>query len=808
MGMLDPGARENVFVSYTEADAAWATWVAEVLEAEGQPVKIQAWDSLPGTNFVAWINEQMTAAKMTVAIYSRAYFASHWCTQEWTGALAGNTLAPLRVEDCIVPPVVATIAYHDLHDIDAVTARARILEAVGLARPQRRSSGFPGGSVPQVGMAFPGRLAFGGPDSGGMVFPGPSGAVRVADANPRLLGVHRPIHLPGAPTDDLPAYIERDVDGGNDGVRARLRAAARHGGFVLLVGGSSVGKTRNAYEAVRAELPDWWMIHPADAAELAALAGSTRGRLVVWLDEIDTYLDSNQVTGGTIRTLLEAPDPVVLIGTLRSDRHANYACLPTADEETETQRRRRKVIDLANVVRLDARFSDAETARTHAAAAGDLRLAACLRLDGGFSVPQHLAAAPALVDRWADAEQAAPYAWAVITAALDATRVGAHHPLPSTLLRDAAEGYCDPRRQAQAPTGWFTDALAYATAELHGATAVLNPVGAGMGVSLGHVPADYLQQQATMTRRMARTPASLWTALRDHLTDPDDISRVAAIAYRRLLYAIAVPLLRASASHGDGDAAFALAQLLLKADCREELRDRADHGDDSARLTLLHQMMKEQDRDGLRARAVAGDPWATQALIDLDRSSSAGAPPVADLMGGESALQTQAEGGDRFASRRLVALYTWQRDRTKLRALADTGNREAEIQLVKLLVQDTNLGELRARADRGIYHAAYHLSWLLVKHGELQELRSRADRGDEHAGRTLARQLIAPEHHDELRARADCGDVNAQITLACIHARDATAPTCTTSPTNTTTPLICSPTSSLGTTTSTNSRNG
>ncbi|WP_261558209.1 toll/interleukin-1 receptor domain-containing protein [Frankia tisae] len=772
MGAPASGAGVDAFVSYTGADEAWAVWVAGVLEAEGQTVVVRAWDSPAGTNFVTWTNRQMTIAKQTVAICSQAYFASHWCTQEWAGALAGNTLTPLRVERCAIPPVLDTIAHCDLYGIDETTARRRLMEAVGLARPQRRSGGFPGRPTPPVGAVFPGRLPPDGPRDVGMASPAPSGAVRVTDANPYLLGIHRPIRQAGTPTDVLPAYVERDADRGEDGVRGRLRAAARQGGFVLLVGASSVGKTRSAYEAVRVELPGWWLHHPADAAELAALAGSAQGRLVVWLDEVETYLDGDQVTGGTIRALLGAAEPIVLIGTIRADRHASHTLPPTTGEETQAQRRRCEVLRLADTIRLDTWFSDTETARAHTAAAGDPRLAACLRLDGRFSVPQHLAAAPALDDRWADAEQAAPYAWAVITAALDATRLGAHHPLAEALLRDAAEGYCDARRQAQAPTGWFTDALSYATAELHGATGVLNPVGAGMGVLVGHTPADYLQQQAAATRRMARIPASLWTALCDHLVDPDDISRVGAVAYRRLLYGVAVPLLRAGADAGDGDAAFALAQLLRGAGCWEELRDRADHGDDGARIVLLDQMMKEQDRVGLQARAAAGDSWAAQALIDLDgAASSAGGPPVGELLGGEGALRAQAAAGDRFATRRLVALYAWQRNRGELRVLADAGHREAEVQLVKLLVQDKNLVELRARADRGIHHAAYHLSWLLVEFGELQELRTRADRGEEHAGRTLARQLIAPEHHKELRTRADRGDVNAQIIRACISVR-------------------------------------
>ena len=50
------------------------------------------------------------------------------------------------------------------------------------------------------------------------------------------------------------------------------RPRRERGGFVLLVGGSSVGKTRCAVEAVKALLPDWWLVHPAGPAEVAALA--------------------------------------------------------------------------------------------------------------------------------------------------------------------------------------------------------------------------------------------------------------------------------------------------------------------------------------------------------------------------------------------------------------------------------------------------------------------------------------------------------------------------------------------------------
>ena len=77
-----------------------------------------------------------------------------------------------------------------------------------------------------------------------------------------------------------------------------MAAAAERGGFVLLTGGSSVGKTRCAAEAVKELLPDWWLVHPADPGEVAALAAAPPARTVVWLDELQRYLDGEHGMAG------------------------------------------------------------------------------------------------------------------------------------------------------------------------------------------------------------------------------------------------------------------------------------------------------------------------------------------------------------------------------------------------------------------------------------------------------------------------------------------------------------------------------
>jgi hypothetical protein len=166
------------------------------------------------------------------------------------------------------------------------------------------------------------------------------------------------------------------------------------------------------------------------------------------------------------------------------ERYTNYTATPQP-AGTDPHAREREVLDLATVIRIDPEFSPAEQDRARTAAACDRRLADALET-AGWGLTQTLAAAPQLVARWQDARTANPYAWAVLTAALDVARLGARGLLSADLLRAGAPGYCTSRQQAEAPANWFEQALAYATETQRGAAAALNPVGAGMGQLAGY----------------------------------------------------------------------------------------------------------------------------------------------------------------------------------------------------------------------------------------------------------------------------------------------------------------------------------
>ncbi|TVZ03535.1 sel1 repeat family protein [Trebonia kvetii] len=386
-------------------------------------------------------------------------------------------------------------------------------------------------------------------------------AVLVRDSDPRRLGVHAAISVPEIPEEVPPEYVPRDVDAAEQGLRAKLAAAAQRGGFILLVGGSSVGKTRCAVEAVKTVLPDWSLLHPAGADEIAALAQAPPPQTVLWLDELQRYLDGpSGLTGGVVRALLNSPHAVVIIGTLWPDRYAAHTVMPYAGT-ADLHAREREVLDLAAVIRIDAAFSPAEQERAHAAGTRDRRLEIALK-SAGYGLTQTLAAAPQLVARWEDAPAASPYGWAVLTAALDAARLGTRVSLSSEFLRAAAPGYCTSRQQAEAPENWFEQALAYATGKLHGAVAALSPTGTGMGQVTGYAAADYLIQHASQHRRGTRVPDGTWNAFLSHIRDPADAARLADSAGETALHRYAIPLYRRAADAGISSAMYSLGFLL------------------------------------------------------------------------------------------------------------------------------------------------------------------------------------------------------------------------------------------------------
>lgn len=80
----------DFFISYTQADRAWAVWIAWVLEEAGFRVLIQAWDFVPGSNWIQSMQAGARDASRTIAVLSEAYLASTSASAEWQAAWAGR----------------------------------------------------------------------------------------------------------------------------------------------------------------------------------------------------------------------------------------------------------------------------------------------------------------------------------------------------------------------------------------------------------------------------------------------------------------------------------------------------------------------------------------------------------------------------------------------------------------------------------------------------------------------------------------------------------------------------------------------
>ncbi|MEV7547993.1 hypothetical protein AB0N89_00030 [Amycolatopsis sp. NPDC089917] len=561
--------------------------------------------------------------------------------------------------------------------------------------------------------------------------------IPLCEADPVRLGVHRPIRF-GDDT-SMPDYVPRDVD---PEVRSLVERAAEAGGFVLLVGGSSVGKTRSLFEALRAVVPDWSLTHPSGEQRLTGLE-----RVVVWLDELQQYLNGRDgLTASDVRDLLGRE--VIIVATLWPHYYDTYT-RTTETVEDDRYAFERELLKLATVVRLGADFTAAETERARTAAAHDARLRHALEAKD-FGVVQVLAAAPQIVHRW---ENADGYARAVLTAAMDCTVLGTQQPVPAEVLRAAAPGYCTLAERAGAPPEWFEKALAYATQPLLGSTAPLIPVAEEMGTIDGYRVADYLLQHAASGRRTVVPPEALWAACVAHLVSETDVARIGRAALARQRYGLALPLLDRAAEAGLPVALHDLAEVHRKMGNAEDARQIADRLEVSAEPDAdLHRfMLAGWNFEEIFDLAEQGNEYAVSHLIEY------GNPELAIAL-----LLEFDDTDDDWACAKLAERYEEIDELDKaidlLKALVARGHDDSVLDLAEYLKRQGRFNELHELTEEGYFDAAICLAQVLVERGgeewALDVLRDFADQGSRELDWVLS---------DLLRKR---GEINELVELA------------------------------------------
>ncbi|MGN9796212.1 SEL1-like repeat protein [Streptomyces sp. OZ13] len=542
------------------------------------------------------------------------------------------------------------------------------------------------------------------------------------------LGVHPAIHGANAPDDDgvfrLPEYLERDHD---RRLRHYLYTAARGQKpmLVLVRGASCTGKTRTAFEAVQDCLPGWQLVFPKTCEGLLALldTGVPGQRTVLWLNEAQTYLadpECGEETSAALRSRLEESGPIVILGTLWPEYHRALTATPRPDQDwTDVHPHARALLEHAVVVDVPASFAAnlLEGPRVHR----DPSLASAITTSTGGRITQTLAAGPQLVDHYQQpTEPHGPYGHAIITAAMDARRLGHSPHLPIALLEAAASGYLTERQRAAAPDGWFTHALAYAREPVRGVASALEPAANpdGMGALPGVFRlSDYLDHHARTARRYIFPPEAFWTAARDHATSAADLNALAHGARTRRRDRIAVDLAERAADAGEPSTLYELARSYFGAwgffeDPACLMQKAADAGSPKALVKLIPRYIIQSDIRGAERLAERATELAfPYGLLELARwQERTGKPQEADRL-----FRKAADAGHPYS---LLELARWRertgnaREADRLRRqAADAGDPTALTELALQLDHDGDtegaeqLAQRAADAD-GLYNEA------------------------------------------------------------------------------------------------------
>ncbi|MFJ3670351.1 tetratricopeptide repeat protein [Streptomyces sp. NPDC090106] len=394
---------------------------------------------------------------------------------------------------------------------------------------------------------------------------------RVTDVRDLVeIGVHPAAPAPGSAHSGsggtrLPPFVRRDRS-------AEIEQALRMHRFVLVVGESTAGKSRAAFEAVRAVLADATLLvpdHTEPGSVTTAVTASRRlDRCVVWLDDVERYLGTGGLTPRLLRELT-GRDGVFVVATIRAHVRARFMDvrtegMPESGDGALGPGAGRHILTRAHEIRLDRRWTQGELARARERGEQDERVARAVDSAERYGVAEFLAAGPQLFAAWQDAwapEGEHVRGAALVAAAVEARRAGWHRPLPVTLLRELHEDHLTARGgPVLHPESWDA-ALRWATTPFFATSGLLLPHPTAVD---HHDVFDYLAD--AIDTASGRTPIldSTWSRLIS-AADPALCEDLGWAALSRAEPAIAQDAFRRARELGVRTAAVGLAHVLGEA---------------------------------------------------------------------------------------------------------------------------------------------------------------------------------------------------------------------------------------------------
>jgi tetratricopeptide (TPR) repeat protein len=391
-------------------------------------------------------------------------------------------------------------------------------------------------------------------------------------------------------------YIPRDVD-------EELRGAVHREGLIVVVGESTAGKSRAAFEAMRSQAPDHLLAVPSGRESLAAVTTrlSESRRSILWLDDLERFLGPGGLTPAMVTSLTtRTGHSTVIVATMRTseyERFTSRAEPPLDDQGRSAWRASRDVLRSARIIIMRRLWSPAELAGA-TTFTDDSRIARALQQAKTFGIAETLAAAPELLRDWRNAwaPGSHPRAAALIAAAVDCRRAGLDDPVPRDLLLDLHHHYLLAHGGHMLRPEPVDEAWAWALRPVHGASSLLIPAGPS-DEDQRYLAFDYLIDQPGH----GPIPPETWNLLVAR-ADRSQVSRIASEAFLRVRTAFHTAIdsgavdnvfSRASAMADRGDYPHAL-QLLT--DTLNPANDQS--GDPEQRRSLRHQIAFYQLHSG------------------------------------------------------------------------------------------------------------------------------------------------------------------------------------------------------------------